>query len=78
VTAEKIFEQKLRSRNLTQTAFPPRSEDDDWVVWLWCIDDPGLGAFVGSGEKYEDAFRAALDGYDQNEAAPEEKNAATA
>lgn len=70
MTAEKI-EQKLRSRRLTQTSFPPRGADDDWVVWVWCTDDPGLGAFVGQGEKYEDAFREAIEAYDfdQKEAA---------
>jgi hypothetical protein len=63
VTAERI-EQKLQSRQLSQTTFAPRDPKGDWVVWLWAPDDPGCGVAVGEGEKYEDALREALLAYD--------------
>lgn len=64
MNTEKV-EQKLRTRGLNQTVFaPPEEENEDWVVWLWCADDPGLGAFVGHGEGYDEALREALQVFD--------------
>lgn len=63
MNTEKV-EGKLRTRGLNQTVFSPLDEDEDWVVWLWCADDPGLGTFVGHGEGYAEALREALQAFD--------------
>lgn len=63
MNTEKV-EQKLRTRGLNQTTFSPLDEDEDWVVWLWCADDPGLGTFVGHGSGYDEALREALQVFD--------------
>lgn len=63
MNTEKVDE-KLRTRGLNQTVFTPQAEDEDWVVWLWAPDDPGLGTFVGHGESSDEALREALQVFD--------------
>lgn len=63
MNTEKV-DQKLRTRGVNQTVFSPLDDDEDWVVWLWCADDPGLGTFVGHGERYDEALREALQVFD--------------